>query len=234
MEKVIRHLVWKPWLILALLSLSIAAKAYTVNTIAVVGEAKVSQIPDRFHFTLSIEEKGLHVSKLNKALSQKGERLVKTLLKNGVEEKNIQSLHIQINPWYEYVNNRRENKGFRLFRQINVSFKQLDKFDFLIDQLVKNGATGIDGFSYSVAQPQQGYLQAIDLAMNNASLRAERMAQNVGATVGKAVSIKEHGATHQFQPRQEKAMAFADAQGGFMPGEIDISARVEVVYELKY
>ncbi len=234
MENIIRLTAWKACFIVALGLFSLSAYADALRTITVVGEGKVSQVPDRFHFTLSIEEKGLHVSKLNKSLSQKGERLVKTLLKNGVEEKDIQALHIQINPWYEYVNNRRENKGFRLYRQINVSFKHLDKFDMLIDQLVKNGATGIDGFSYSVAQPQLGYLQAVDLAMNNAMLRAERMAQNVGAKVGKAMRVKESHASHDFQPRLEKSMAFADSSGGYMPGEIDISAQVEMVFELQY
>ncbi|MCY7293916.1 SIMPL domain-containing protein [Alteromonas sp. a30] len=221
---------------LSLMVLCIAFVSYAepLKTITVIGEAYVSQQPDRFHFNLSIEEKGLHVSKLNKALSQKTEHLVKVLLESGVEEKHIQSLHIQIMPWYEYVNNQRENKGFRLYRQIKVSFDELDKFDYLIDRLVKGGATGIDGFNYSVSQPQLGYLQAVDLAMTNAALRAERIAQNVGAKIGQAVSVKELGSAQSFAPRLEKSMAVADSAGGFMPGEVDLHARVEVVFELEY
>lgn len=219
---------------LMLICVALNSDADPLKTITVIGEGFVSQQPDKFHFNLSIEEKGLHVSKLNKALSQKTEYLVKVLLESGVEEKNIQSLHIQINPWYEYINNQREHKGFRLYRQIKVSFDQLNKFDYLIDRLVKGGATGIDGFSYSVSQPQLGYLQAIDLAMTNASLRAERIAQNVGAKIGRAVSVKELGSAPSFSPVMEKNRVMADNVGGFMPGEVDLHAQVEVIFELEY
>lgn len=216
-----------------LLAFPLIAASDDIQTITVSGEAKVSQVPDRFHFTVTLEEKGLYVSKLNKAISSKSERIVKQLLESEIKEEDIQSLHVQLNPWYEYTNNQREHKGFVLTRQIRVNVKEVEKFDFLIDMLIKAGASGIDGFRYSLSQPRMSYLDALDLAVTDARFRAEKLAYSVDAQVGKVISIRELGSRGDYAPVREKAMLMADSHGGYMPGQIDITAYVEVIFELK-
>lgn len=202
------------------------------RTIAVAGEGRVSKTPDLFHFSVSISEQGLHVSKLNQSVSKKSQRIVKLLLDHEIPEKDIQALHVQLNPWYEYQNNNRVQKGFQLSRIINVKVRQVAKFDLLIDMVLKTGANGVDGFRYSLSQPRASYLDALDLAIVDAQFRAERMAASMQSKVGKVISIRESGVSHEPVPRMEKAMAFADSPGGYMPGEVDVTANVEVVFEL--
>ncbi len=210
------------------------ASADEKQTIMVSGEARVTQTPDRFHFTVSLQEKGLHVSKLNKSISHKSELIVKKLLDSEIKEEDIQALNVQLNPWYEYINNQRVHKGFVLTRQIKIKVKEVEKFDYLIDAVIKAGATGIDGFHYSLAQPRMSYLDALDLAVVDARLRAERLAYSVDAKVGKVISISERGASRSPAPMREKSLAMAESSGGFMPGQVDVTAYVEVVFELQY
>lgn len=229
---------WFPAVLLSLLvgfcglfTQAVYAQDFT-RTIAVAGEGRISTTPDLFHFSVSISEQGLHVSKLNQSVSKKSQRIVKLLLEHDIPEKDIQALHVQLNPWYEYENNNRVQKGFQLSRMINVKVKQVSKFDLLIDMVLKNGANGVDGFRYSLSQPRASYLNALDLAIVDAQFRAERMAASMQSKVGKVISVRERGVSHEPLPRMEKAMAFADSPGGYMPGEVDVTANVEVIFEL--
>lgn len=218
-------------LLLSVLPVSGNAQEFT-RTIAVAGEGRVSKTPDLFHFSVSVSEQGLHVSKLNQSVSKKSQRIVKLLLEHDIPEKDIQALHVQLNPWYEYQNNSRTQKGFQLSRMINVKVRQVTKFDKLIDMVLKTGANGVDGFRYSLSQPRASYLDALDLAIVDAQFRAERLASSMQSKVGRVISIRESGVSHEPVPRMEKAMAFSDSPGGYMPGEVDVTAHVEVVFEL--
>lgn len=202
------------------------------RTVTVTGEGKVSVTPDTFHFSVSITEQGLHVAKLNKAMSQTSQRVVKLLLEHGVAKKDIQSLQVQLVPWYEYQNNSRIQKGFQLSRTIHITVRALNQFDQLIDLVLKTGANGVDGFRYSFSQPKESYLAALDLAVADAKQRAKRLAAQMQTNVGNVLSIREGGAARQPLPTMEKTMAFADNAGGFLPGEVEVTAQIEVIFEL--
>ena len=202
------------------------------RTIAVAGEGRVSKTPDLFHFSVAIVEQGLHVSKLNQSVSKTSKRIIALLLDQGIPEKDIQALYVQLEPWYEYQNNRRTQKGFQLNRTIKVKVRQVAKFDQLIDRVLKAGANTVDGFRYSLSQPRSSYLDALDLAIVDAKLRAERLASSMQSRVGKVISIRERGVSHEPMPRMEKTMAFSDSVGTYVPGEVDVTAHVDVVFEL--
>ena len=220
-------------LLMGVLPMMVNAQQVT-RTIAVAGEGRVSKTPDLFHFSVAVAEQGLHVSKLNQSVSKTSKRIVTLLLEQGIPEKDIQALHVQLEPWYEYQNNRRTQKGFRLSRTINVKVRQVAKFDKLIDRVLKTGASGVDGFRYSLSQPRSSYLDALDLAVVDAKFRAERLASSMQSQVGKVISIRESGVSHEPMPRMEKTMAFSDSVGGYVPGEVDVTAHVDVVFELVF
>ncbi|UAA37160.1 SIMPL domain-containing protein [Paraneptunicella aestuarii] len=202
------------------------------NQIGVLGHGRISVEPDLFHFNVLLEEKGTLVTKLNQVLSSKSENIVNELVKGGVNIQDIQSMHVQLQPWYEYTNNRREQLGFSLTRVIKVRVKEISKFDQLIDRIIKAGATGIEDFHYSVSQPQMNYLDALDLAIVDARLRAERIANGIKAKVGDVISVTERGVS-SVVPLKAQRMELADSSGGYVPGQVDITAEVEVIFELK-
>lgn len=202
------------------------------RTLAVAGEGRVSKTPDLFHFSVAVAEQGLHVSKLNQSVSKTSKRIITLLLEQGIPEKDIQALHVQLEPWYEYQNNRRTQKGFQLNRTIKVKVRQVAKFDQLIDKVLKAGANTVDGFRYSLSQQRSSYLDALDLAIVDAKLRAERLASSMQSQVGKVISIRERGVSHEPMPRMEKTMAFSDSVGTYVPGQVDVTAHVDVVFEL--
>ncbi|WP_088328475.1 SIMPL domain-containing protein [Lacimicrobium sp. SS2-24] len=218
--------------ILALLifSTSVAAQPVSDTTIRVVGQASVSKVPDLFHFNLYIEERGQVIRKLNDSLTDKTERIVASLTEQGVEQRDIASMQVQLQPWYEHRNGMTEQKGFVLSRTVSVSLRALKLYDKVLDAVFKLGATRMDGFEYGFDDPRTLYLGALELAIQDAQQRAEKLAAAAGVKVGKVTSINEMS---QYRPAPMMAESMMKVQrGASMPGEQDINARVEVQFEL--
>lgn len=203
-----------------------------VRQIAVNGVGSVTSVPDRFHFTVVIEERGAEASKLNAVVNEKTASVVEQLLALGVPEKNIQSLQVQFNPWIEYLEQREIQKGFILVRQIQVTLEQLSQYDEAIDKMLTLKVTRIQGFNYSNSQAHEHYQAAIEHALLDAQMRAEKMAKVLGLTLGKALNITEQ--SQSLAPTELKVMAMRSrVSSDSMPGEMDTSANVSVVFELE-
>jgi uncharacterized protein len=200
------------------------------RVIRVNGQASVYSTPDLFQFSVYIEEQGELVSKLNAGVRAKSQSIVDLLLKSGVEEKDIQSMRVDLNPWFEHLQSQRIQKGFILSRQVAVTLRSMEKYDQIIDGLLRLGANRIEGFNYVVKDPEQDYLKALELALTDAKLRADKIAAAVGVKVGEVISVQE-GSGYAPMPRARESMMMADS-GGYLPGQVSTNAQVSVVYSL--
>ena len=198
--------------------------------IQVSGQADVASVPDMFHFDVYLEEKGELLTKLNSVVSDKSQQVVESLLKLGVEQKDIQSMRVQLSPWYEHTQSVRLQKGFELSRQIKITLRNMDNYDQIIDGVLRIGASRIDGFNYGLENPQPDYLKALELALTDAKHTASQMAKTMGVNVGKVLSMQEGGG-YSPMPRAKQSLMMADS-GGYMPGQVSTSAQVVVVFEL--
>lgn len=198
--------------------------------IRVTGQASVSKVPDVFRFSLYIEEKGPVISKLNDSLTDKTGRIIHSLKEQGIEEKDIASMQVQLQPWYEHRNNMSEQKGFVLSRTVHITLRALQLYDKVLDSVFKLGATRMDGFEYGFENPQKLYLSALELAVEDARVRAEKLAAAAGVKIGKVAAINE---VSQYRPVPMMAESRMRLQSdASMPGQQAIDARVEVQFEL--
>ena len=205
--------------------------AVQTRQISVNGVGSTQSVPDKFNFTVVVEERGQSASELNKLVSEKTNEVVNLLQDLDVEPENIQSLQVQFAPWIEYNGQTQEQKGFVLSRQIHISLDNLDLYDRAIDSVLELKINRIEGFSYSNSQAHKHYQLAIKSALLDAQNRASHMAEVLGLQLGKAISISEQS---QGQPlMQEKVYATRGRMvSDSMPGQMDTQAQVSVVFEL--
>jgi hypothetical protein len=199
--------------------------------IEVTGVGSVLSVPDRFSFSLSIEQKGGVASELNKAIVERTNTVVQALIKIGIDKKAVQSLHVQFNPWVEYNGNTREQKGFILTRQVNVTLKTLAQYEQSIDAVLSLGVNNINDFIFTNSQADAHYQEALKHALLNAKQRAMDMANVLDLKLAGVISISEQS-TGGVSPismgvRQLKASE------SYQPGEMSTQARVKVIFALK-
>lgn len=201
------------------------------RTIEVFGVGSILSVPDRFSFSVSIEQKGRVASELNKALVEKTNSVVQALVKIGVDKKSLQSLQVQFNPWVEYNGNSREQKGFILTKQIKVTLKNLTQYEQSIDAVLRLGVSNINEFSFTNSQADENYREAVKHALLNAKQRATDMANVLDLKLAGVISISEQS-TGTVAP-VAAGMRKLQASEGYQPGEMTTQASVNVIFALK-
>jgi uncharacterized protein YggE len=213
---------------------AIAKDQSTVNQqriIEVSGVGSVLSVPDRFSFSLSIEQKGGVAAELNKAIVEKTNSVVQALFKIGVDKKAVQSLQVRFNPWVEYNGKTREQKGFILTRQVKVTLKTLTQYEQSIDTVLNLGVSNINQFSLTNSQADENYQAALTQALLNAKQRATNMAMALGLKLDGVVSISEQS-SGQAAPIAMQTRQF-NVSESYQPGEMSTKARVKVIFALQ-
>jgi uncharacterized protein YggE len=199
--------------------------------IEVTGVGSVFSVPDRFSFSMSIEQKGRVAAELNKAIVEKTNGVVQALLKIGIDKKSLQSLQVQFNPWVEYNGQTQEQKGFILTRQITVTVNSLSQYEQSIDTVLNLGVNNINQFNFTNSQADENYQVALNHALLNAKQRATDMAKVLDLKIAGVISIleqsKNSGTPIMMQTRQFKSSE------SYQAGEMSTQANVKVIFALQ-
>jgi uncharacterized protein YggE len=199
--------------------------------IEVTGVGNVLSVPDRFSFSLSIEQKGGVAAELNKAIEEKTNSVVQALFKMGVDKTSVQSLQVQFNPWVEYNGKTREQKGFILTRQVKVTLNTLTQYEQSIDTLLNIGISNINQFSFANSQVDENYQAALKHALLNAKQRATDMAKVLDLKLAGVISISEQSSVH-VAPISMRVQQLQVSES-YQPGEMSTQATVLVVFALQ-
>ncbi len=214
------------------------------RTISVTGEAEVRVVPDEaiFNFGIETDNKDIEVAR------QENDRRVRDLLatatKLGIPEKNVQTDYLNIEPRYEYNNTRQERVFFGYFTTRNVSIRltNLSLFDDLLSRALKLGVNYVGGAQLRTSELRKHRDQARLMAIRAAREKAVALTAELGVKVGKPVTISEEsqGGSPWRSTRMMMQNAIADSPDGggegsgtLSPGQITVTARVTVVFELE-
>ena len=207
--------------------------AFAQHTIKVIGRADVSVVPDKLTFNVMLRDKGPQVSKLYEKVNQNTNLVVSYLQKENIEDQDIQSMAIQVQPWLEYEAQRRVQKGFELSRIIVVTLKDTKRLGLLLDHLFRIGNLEISNVNLLVSEKEQHYQNALSLAIDAAKKKAKLLAENLSVKIGKAVSVSELSSYSYGQPESLIKTQTIETPSGFLPGQISISASIEVLFAIE-
>lgn len=200
--------------------------------VRVQGVASTALAPEILTADIVIERRGESSAKLSENANRVAQQIIDFLLNKGVEEKDIQSLQANLHPRYEYIEQRQVQRGYSFSRRISVKLRNLEQYPAILDGVITLGATRLQNIQFSLAQPEDAYLSALDNALLDARKRAERIARTLKLTLGEVLSVDELS-SYSPAPMEMRERAFAvDESSGFTPGQISTSARVEVRFRL--
>lgn len=211
-------------------ALQSASAQEATPSINVSGQGSVAVVPDAFSLTLIIEEKGETVSKLNQRVASEMQTVVKFLMDNGIEENHIQSMQISLNPNYESTPEGRQQSGFVLSREIQVTDTHLTQYDRIIDGALSRGVDRIQNFQFVASKQSHAYEQALINAVKDARSRASLLAEQLEVKMGNVLSVSESSNGYAM-PRLRMEMK-ADALSPSMPGQQMIEAHVNVSFAI--
>lgn len=221
-----------PLLVLLVYGQVVLASDTDCKVITVNGQGVVSSTPSLLDFSIYVEERGETASKLNDKVNFKSKQIIDLLTDTGVQHKDIQSMQVNLYPWYERDRNSQIQKGFVLSRLIKVTLRDFANYTSVLDGLSKIGTQRIDGFQYRAENSDAIYLRALELALDDANKRANKISKSLGIKIGKVVSVNEHSAYSPVPEQMMMSNSRSMDSAGFLPGQINTSAMVSVKYSI--
>jgi len=248
----------KKWLLIVLLIFySNDLLANQQQGIEVVGKASVMLIPDQFSLTVHIKERGKSASKTKALVDNKSNLIVKMFVEQGIEPSAIDSSQVRMFPIYEKPSiniDRAEIKTkvsskdkitfagkalskesqvhmyFEVSRTLTINFNELSVYDRVLDKVVKLGVSHISPIEMSFKDTDGLYQQALFQAIDNAKLKADKIAQKAGVEIAGLISLREspYHAPSRYKMASEASLGFNS-----QVTEKSVSAQVIVIYKIK-
>jgi uncharacterized protein YggE len=129
---------------------------------------------------------------------------------------------------YDETGNPDGVSGYQVSNQVQVTVRDLDAVNTLLEDVVTAGANMIYGVTFGVADPTAAKSQARTEAVADAKTRAEELATAAGLKLGQIVSMSEGVVGGQAYYGGQGA-----AGGGpIESGSLEVTVDVEVTYEL--
>jgi uncharacterized protein YggE len=209
-----------------------------VRGITVSGQGIVQGTPDIANISLGVSALADSVAAARTQAATSMNAIIDSLKNNGVEEKDIQTTQLSIQPEYDYTDGRQLLRGFRVTNTVNAKLRDVDRTGEIVDEAVEAGGddTTINGIGFSIDDPEELKKQAREQAVADARARAETLAQASGVSLGSPVTISESSYT---PPIFLEGRAAADAAGAPVPetpiqvGELDVVVDVTITWDIQ-
>lgn len=155
------------------------------------------------------------------------------------EKIRMETLRLQPRREYNPETKRHEEKGYEATRQVVVEVDRLDVLPQLVADVVEGGANRLDNIDYQLSDRSRFRNEALREAAQAARDKARLLAETLGTELGPVRTINEQSFDFvRPQPqmaRMEVAKTADAAQAepeAYAAGEIEVSAQVQVVFDL--
>jgi uncharacterized protein YggE len=207
-----------------------------LRTITVVGTGKVSLVPDVAQVNLGAEARADTVAEAKAEVDDQMLAIHAALKEMGIDGEDIQTSHYSIHYERELQPVMQEGPavegqgGYRVSNILRVTVRDVEKAGDVVDAAVEAGANQVHGVTFTVADESTWQGQAREKAFSDAEARAAELAGLAGVDLGEVQFVSEViGAwPAAMTPTPETIMS-----GGFAPGELELSTRVQVTFAIQ-
>jgi uncharacterized protein len=202
-----------------------------VSGITVSGTSTVKAKPDIAFVTLGVATDDKDAGKAAQANARTSTAVIDAILSSGVQRSDVETVQYSVSPVMNYQTSPATVTGYRVSNVVRVRLKDLTKIGSVIDTAVDAGSNGVEGVRFDLADSTKVRHQALLEAMRKAQEDAALMAQTLQVKLGKVVSASETGPIVP-SPLDMGAVRAGAAASPIIPGEIEVTASVTVVYSI--
>lgn len=162
------------------------------SELAVVGEGKMEVTPDTAYIDAGITvDNRSDVSEVQKTINTINNKITDALREMGIEKGDIKTSNYSVYPNYRYDNNVNTISGYNGNATITIKARDTQMVSKIIEEVTAAGANQIQGVRFSIDKPETYREQVRDMAIKNAKSQAEKLAKDLGVTLGKVTNMVE-------------------------------------------
>jgi hypothetical protein len=219
-----------------------AAQQSTINqTIAgtrldVNATGEVTRVPDVAIISAGVVSRSTTATGALQDAANRMSRVLVALKRAGIEDRDIQTSNVSLNPEYRYVENQPPQLvGYTASNTVTVRFRDIRNSGKILDALVAQGANQINGPTLTVDKPETALDEARAKAVAIGRARAELYARSLGLRVVRLVSVNENGGSYPVPPPMPiyARADMAQAKTSIEPGEQKLQINLAMTFELQ-
>ncbi len=209
------------------------------RSIHVTGSGSVVGEPDIATLNLGVSVEKATVEEAREAAASAMTAVIASLKGNDIAENDIQTRNFSIYPQYDYTDEGRVLRGYRVNNTVSAKVRELESLSDIIDGAAAAGGdiVVVNSIQFMIEDPTPLQAQARVLAVKNAEAKAQTLAQASGVALGKPITITEtsHAAGPPIAYADEAALA-SDAARSSTPiqaGELTVTVNITMVYAIE-
>jgi uncharacterized protein YggE len=223
-----------------------AAQAQSASTITqtiagtrldVSATGEVTRVPDVAIISAGVVTRQSTATAAIQEAADRMSRVLAALKRAGVEDRDIQTSSVSLNPEYRYENNQPPQLvGYSASNQLTIRFRDIRNSGKILDALVSQGANQINGPNLTIDKPEAALDEARAKAVAAARARADLYARSLGLRVVRVVSVSESGGYAPPPPMPPMVMMAERSQAAdtkIVPGEQKLQVTLGVTFELQ-
>ena len=192
------------------------------RTISVNGGGSVVGEPDIATLRLGVSVEMETVAEAREIAASTMTAVVETLKANDIADRDIQTERFNIYPQYDYTDNGRVLRGYRVENTVSVKVRELADLSAVIDAaaLAGNDYIVVDSIQFMIEDSTALQMQARRLAVEDAAAKAQTLAEAGGVTLGDPITITETSYVAAPPIYYQESAAFSD-DAAFSPTPIE-------------
>jgi uncharacterized protein YggE len=207
------------------------------HSVSVQGLGKISTVPDQVRLSVQVNTRAESASEAMTQTSKKTNDILAILKSLGVELKDIQTSRVSVTAILDYQKNIQPPPiiGYTGINDFTVIFKGklMEKVGTFMDKSVAAGVSSFSGLTYESSGQRELEREALKKAADDARIRAEVLAKQLGATLGNVITVSEAVNTPSPVGIRSALMDASATAAPVMVGELAISAQISATFELK-
>ncbi len=217
----------------------VLSSSATDRTIHVTGNGSVTGEPDTATLDIGVSVERETVAEAREEAASAMTALINSLQANDVAEKDIKTENFSIYPQYDYTDDGRVLRGYRVNNTVRTKVRDLATLSDVIDDAAGAGGDSIviNSIQFMIDDTTPLQTEARSLAVKDAEAKAQTLAEASGVRLGEPITIAE--STYFEGPPIPFATAEADFDDAartatpIAPGELTVTVTVNVVYEIE-
>jgi hypothetical protein len=198
---------------------------------------EVTRVPDVAIISAGVVSRSATASAALQETANRMTRVIAALKRAGVEDRDIQTSTVSLNPEYRYPQDQAPQLvGYSAANTVTIRFREIRNSGKILDALVGQGANQINGPNLVVDKPEAALDEARAKAIAIARARADLYARSLGMRVVRVVSINESGGYYAPPPAPPPVAMMARAERDstpVQPGEQKLQVNLAMTFELQ-
>lgn len=198
--------------------------------IKVTGTGTVKADPDMAIINLGVITEDMSLEKAQKDNAAISAAVIGSLFQLSIPKKDIRTSVYDVQPQYDYVEGKQVFRGYKVTNILSVTIRNTASVGKVIDTATANGANRIENIRFTVENPSEYYKHALELAVKDAVEKAKEIGYNLGVQIN-PIPFKVSEETFSVVVQESPTMKLAASVTPILPGQVDITARLEVIFE---